>query len=182
MKTKEKASILEQIISKLEKEQKQERRFKKFERFIFIFLPLAWILYFCSLIPSSGSEKVEYNLWLQSPFQILLLSSAFIFFVAYLRTKIIIWRKKIFIPSTIILQRYLKEGIPEIFLKKEGEVSRDTLEYFKMGVIMELLSMYGHDMQLFRQQLVQEISLLNQEGRKKAIEKLYELEGFFTYL
>lgn len=110
MKTKEKAPILEQIITKLEKERKKEIQFKKIELIAYVLLLLVWSWYFGSLLYLSCKiREGELNLWIQSPFQIALFLSALALFGSYIRNKIATKKKEKLLAAIKDFRRYLED-------------------------------------------------------------------------
>ncbi len=187
METKEKASILEQAIQHLEKEQKKEIAIKKIGMFSYVVLLLAWSSYFGDLFCHSflAEASKPFNIWVQTPFQIALFLSAIVLFASYLRNKIVTKKREKLISAIEVLKFCIKKGVPSVEKIISCEDVGTIKIYFEEGIkifrIIEILPEKDNDLIIFREGFHKEISSLSEEQKKKYLRKLYELEDFFAY-
>ena len=184
--TKEKAPILEQVIGKLEKEQKKEIFVKKMGIGIYILLLFVWCWSLVELLPFSNVGEGDFNLWTQNSFQIALFLSAMVLFGSYLRNKIASKKREKMIAAIEELKKYLQEGVPPFVEIISGEDFGTIIIYHEEGIrmskIMEIIPEKNDDLIIFRERFHKEISSLSEEQKKEYLIKIYELEDFFTYL
>lgn len=161
MKTKkENAPILEQVISKLEREQKKEIFLKKIGLIIYILLFLAWsiyvgyLLYLSCIVPEG-----ELNLWVQGPFQIILFLTGVVVFASFVRNKITMAKREKLLVAINDFKRYFQDC---------REIPTPSI------VILSKLT--NNPPPLFWDSFQMEVISLGWEGREKYAKKLHELE------
>lgn len=172
MKTKEKASILEQIIAVLEKKAKKEIFIKKIGMFSYVVLLLAWSSYFGDLFCHSflAEASKPFNIWVQTPFQIALFLSAIVLFASYLRNKIATKKTEKLISAIEVLKFCIKKGVPSVEKIISGEDFGSIKIYFeeaiRMSRVIEILPEKDNDFIIFRERFHKEISSLSEIQKK----------------
>lgn len=160
------APILEQVISKLEREQKKEIFLKKIGLIIYVLLLLAWSVYFGNLLYLSCIvPEGELNLWIQWPFQIILFVSALVFFGSYIRNQIAITKRQKLVVAIKDSRRYLEDCL-----------------VIPTPSILILSKLTNNPPPLFWDSFQTEVISLGWEGREKYAKKLHELEDKLSLL
>lgn len=168
MKTKnqKKAPILEQVISKLEREQKKEISIKKIGMFSYVVLLLAWSIYFGNLLYLSCIlQEGELDLWIQSPFQIILFLTGVVVFASFVRNKITMAKREKLLVAIKDFKRHFQDC---------REIPTPSI------VILSKLT--NNPPPLFWDSFQTEVISLGWEGREKYAKKLHELEDKLSLL
>ncbi len=168
MKTKKEknAPILEQVIQRLEIEQKKEISIKKIGMFSYVVLLLAWSIYFGNLLYLSCIlQEGELDLWIQSPFQIILFLTGVVVFASFVRNKITTGKKEKLLTAIKDLKGYLE----------------DCLDIPTPSVIT-LAKLTGTPPPLFWDLFQTEVFLLGWKGREKLLKQVNELEERISHL
>lgn len=186
MKKKEKAPILERVIECLEKEQRKEKNLQKVDKIFSLLSLFSWIFFWGRIaflyFLGEGYNFSEGGFWLDPFFQASVFVTIMLFFVLTLRRRAITKKKWKLIPVIRNLKPYLREGVPPFVTIEFGgeDLLMYSLEAIRLSYISELIS--EDDMSVFRDKFYREISSLSEEQKEEYLIKLYDLEGFFTYL
>lgn len=178
---KENLPILEQVIGKLEKEQKKERRFNRLSKTIYIIVISLWSIYICNLIYLAFVNEAGINLWSSSSFQTVYSCSLITMLASFYMKKIIRKKKQKFLIALKELKKYLEEGVlpvAEIVSAEEklGSIKIGVSEREKILKVMELFAEKSDNIINFREKVSKEISSLSKEEKKNYEKKLHSLE------